>query len=326
MQRGWWFCLVGVVWGLSTSEVRSEETARLPSAKPVPRVQVLPLPGDEAAVRWDGREWSRLYFDASLNRPFLYPMIGPSGVSLTRMGHPHDPAGHSHHNSVWLSHNDVGGINFWGDSGAGKIEVTKIARYIDGDTGVIDMEIVWREKEGKAAKVLLTERRQLRFQPMDKGEWMLLSQSEFRAADQPVELGKSPFGMIGVRMAKTIGVHDGGGRIRNSEGSVDEKEVFWKAARWVDYSGQVAEGVIEGITLFDHPGNPNHPSKFHVRDDGWMGASLTFDAPMTIGKETPLVVRYGLWVHAGLPTIDAINQQWERYGELAATPVPEAAK
>ena len=32
----------------------------------------------------------------------------------------------------------------------------------------------------------------------------------------------------------------------------------------------------------DHPGNPNHPSAFHVREDGWMGASLTFKAPITI--------------------------------------------
>jgi hypothetical protein len=50
-------------------------------------------------------------------------------------------------------------------------------------------------------------------------------------------LGKTPFGFIGVRMAKTIGVHDGGGTILNSEGALDEKEVFWKHAKWAVYSG-----------------------------------------------------------------------------------------
>ena len=52
---------------------------------------------------------------------------------------------------------------------------------------------------------------------------------------------------MSVRMAKTIGVIDGGGRILNSEGQLNEKEVFRKPARWVDYSGAVAQhgaGVI----------------------------------------------------------------------------------
>ena len=54
--------------------------------------------------------------------------------------------------------------------------------------------------------------------------------------------GKTPFGLVGVRMAKPIGIHDGGGTIRNSEGNVDEQGdngCFWKRARWCDYSGPI---------------------------------------------------------------------------------------
>ena len=127
-------------------------------------------------------------------------------------------------------------------------------------------------------------------------------------------------------MAKTIGVHDGGGLIRNSEGKVGERGddgVFWKPARWVDYSGPIAPGANEGVALFDHPDNPNHPSVYHVRDDGWMGASLTFAGPRTIEPGKPLRLRYGLYVHAGVPTAEAIGASWKAFAALPVEPIPD---
>ena len=44
-----------------------------------------------------------------------------------------------------------------------------------------------------------------------------------------VTFGKTPFGFLGVRVAKMIGVKDGGGTIRNSEGGVNEKGVDRKS-------------------------------------------------------------------------------------------------
>ena len=111
-------------------------------------------------------------------------------------------------------------------------------------------------------------------------------------------------------MRKSIGVRDGGGTIRNSAGGVDEAGCFRKPARWVDSSGPVTNKAVEGITLFDHPGNPNHPVAFHVRDDGWMGACLSFGKPVVVARGGSLRLRYGLWVHAGMPPADAIERQW----------------
>lgn len=319
--------LVGLAMALPAS--RSPAQPPLPDAKPVPRFQVLPLPEDQASFQDNGRELARYYFGSELHRPFLYPINGPSGRSLTRMGHPHDPVGHSHHNSVWISHNNVNGQNFWADDSGARIVTRKIIQYEDGPESA-SLVAVNDWVGGQEDRVELRERRRLTVRSLADPElretWLLLIDLELEAGREPTIFGQSPFGLVGVRMAKTIGVNDGGGLIRNSEGNVNEEGpngCFWKSARWIDYSGPITLESVEGLTLFDHPDNPNHPTHFHVRADGWMGASLSFDGPLTIEPEEPLRLRYGLLVHPGAPDLDWIEGHWREFADLPFDPIPE---
>jgi hypothetical protein len=105
--------------GLSVSNTLCAADPALPDAKPVPDMQVLPLPYAQASFEREGRELTRYHFGPDLRRPFWYPLVGPEGRSLTRMGKPDDPGqsvtqaeqpkdsnkpenpqGHSHQNSV----------------------------------------------------------------------------------------------------------------------------------------------------------------------------------------------------------------------------------
>jgi hypothetical protein len=314
---------------MATTAIADEPVANaspnrlLPGAKPVPDVQVEPWPGSQAAFTISARETTRYHFGPDLRRPFLYPIVGPGHRSLTRMGHPHDPEGHSHHNSVWVAHNNVNGDDFWSDKGPGRVVHKRIVRYDDSDDEASLIAInAW---VGKGDKVHMTERRKVTVRPLGgKDEnWLLTLDLQFETPGEPVTLGATPFGMVGVRMAKSIGVNDGGGLIRNSEGNVNEQGpngVYRKRARWVDYSGLIRNDEAAGITLLDHPANPNHPSHFHVRNDGWMGASLTLEQPITIEPGQLLRLRYGLFIHGGLPNPRDIEARW---GEFARTRVED---
>ncbi|HOW65059.1 MAG TPA: PmoA family protein [Candidatus Paceibacterota bacterium] len=298
---------------LVASAIHLPGQGSLPAAKPIPRLQALPLPLDQISFERDGLELTRYYYATNLNRPFLHPINGPSGISLTRMGHPRDPQSHKHHNSVWISHQSVHGVNFWEDGGAGTIAHQTLEEIEDGDeTARVRVLNAWRTGN----KILLWEHRQLTVKTLSSKEWLLVIDLRFETKETEIILGQTAFGLLGVRMAKTIGVRDGGGIIRNSEGGTNEAGAFRKPARWVDYSGPITSTALEGITLMDHPSNRNHPSVFHVREDGWMGSALTYGGEIKITPEQPLALRYGLYVHATVPAKETIDRVFREFAGM----------
>jgi hypothetical protein len=240
------------------------------------------------------------------------------------MGHPLDPVGHAHHDSFWVSHQNVDGQNYWENGQSARIVPRRVVRFDDGDAEAA--MVVENDWVGRDGLLDMRDRRRMAVHPLKDGEWLFILDLQLEAPDDaPVELGQTAFGPVGVRMAKTIGVNDGGGRIRNSEGNEGEQGpngCFRKPARWVDYSGPITRDAAEGITLFDHPSNPGHPSPFHVRGDGWMGVSLTLGGPRTIQPGAPLLLRYALYVHKGVPSREAIDVVWTEFARAAPEPVP----
>ena len=292
--------------------------------RPVPRVQVTPQPYEQASFQREGLEIARYHYGKDLRRPFVFPVVGPAGRSLTRMGHPHDPESHSHHNSVWIAHQSVNGVSFWEDRSKARILHQRIEQFEDvGGVSWVTSVNHWTDEANN--KILLQERTRTAVHLLQDREWLLVLDLQFTAKDD-VTFGKTPFGLIGVRMAKTIGVNDGGGVIRNSEGQVNEKEIFWKPARWCDYSGPVTNDAKEGITLMDHPENPNHPTVFHVRSDGWMGSSFTFAQPRMLKAGEILTVKYGLYVHADDFPRERIDEQWKKFAAMELLGLPAEKK
>ena len=271
------------------------------------RCEAVPLPDNQVSFRIDGVEKLRWHHDKKYPRPFFYPFNGPSGETLTRMGHP-GAQNHDHHRSVWFAHHDINGFDFWADPRPngkfGRIKQKLWLAYADGDDEAIMATLAgWHDADDK---VIMGQETVAALIPLKEGEHLLEIQMTLRAPAKggKADIGKTNFGFLAVRVAKTVSAHFGGGQLRNSEGLVGETEIFGKSARWMDYSGPILVGkgperrtVIEGITFFDHPSNPRHPAKWHVREDGWMGASFCMDEGWTIPADKPLTLRYLLHAH-----------------------------
>jgi hypothetical protein len=288
----------------------------------LPRCEVVPEPHAQASFRIDGREVTRWQFGDDAPGPYFYPLVGPeSGASLTRMGHP-GAQNHDHHRSVWFAHHKVLGIDFWGIAATSRIRQRLWHVYEDrNDCARMAVLLDWLD--GHDPQPLVEQELIATLRPLEQGEYTLSLQSTFRPRIGEVEFQQTNFGFLAVRVAKSISGHFGGGVITSSAGAVGEEAIFGQPAEWMDYSGLMAKpamdggrvDIAEGITYFDHPGNVSFPSKWHVREDGWMGASACRDRGIVITREQPLVLRYLLHVHRGgadAARAEAIASQWRR--------------
>src|SRR5271165_4388287 len=97
-----------------------------------PKVQALPQV-DRASFQVNGVERVGFEFGQDKPRPFLFPVLGPSGAPLTRMGHP-NPVGHEHHRSVWFGHQKVSDTNFWEERSQTDVRIRflRVVLYQDG--------------------------------------------------------------------------------------------------------------------------------------------------------------------------------------------------
>ena len=76
---------------------------------------------------YQGKDLIAGYRIDSNGKPIVYPIIGPGGHRMTRdfpmnKDNRAERSDHDHHRSMWLTHGDVNGVDFWlDDAGCGKI-------------------------------------------------------------------------------------------------------------------------------------------------------------------------------------------------------------
>jgi len=261
------------------------------------RIQLLPLPDEQLSFLVEGQERLRWHAARRYPRPFFYPLNGPSGLSLVRMGHPAD-AGHDHHRAFWHGHQNIGGVNFWEERGGlQQVRQDHWLHYQDGNEEAgMAVRIGWYDAHNVR---LLGEDFMAILRPLPGGETFLELQLTFTTPLAELTIGKTNFGFLGLRVAKSISSHFGSGRLVNSEGAKGEPALFAKPAAWVDYSGPIIGKKWEGVTWFDHPTNRGYPTAWHVRDDGWMSAAYCLREGFTLARNGTLTIRYALHAHGG---------------------------
>ncbi len=285
----------------------------------LPRYQVVPLPGHQVSFQVDGVERTRWHTGSEYPRPFFYPLNGPSGETLTRLGHPGAPD-HEHHRSVWFAHFKVLGIDFWGDGrNDAYIRQRQWLAFEDGeDAARMAVMIGWYD--GHNPQPLISQELVAEMRDDAAGGTLLELQARFIPEAEMLEFQQTNFGFLAVRVAKSISEHFGGGKLTNSEERQGEKDIFGKRAKWMDYSGLIRAGdkkVTEGITFYDHPDNAPEASKepvgWHVRQDGWMGASACMFSSRLTTQQSPLTLRYLLHAHGGELDPEASGNRYDQF-------------
>ncbi|XZE52179.1 PmoA family protein [Planctomycetaceae bacterium SH139] len=299
-----------------------------PAQTTPPRCEIIPLADHRFEMRIDGQLRTVWHFPHDVPRPFLFPLIGPSGQSVTRMGHPGAPD-HDHHRSVWFAHYKVDGFDFWSENGGTKIIQNQWYALEDGDDAArLAFQLHWLAPDDQT---LLWQDVILELQPAsaageERSGWQLEIQTTLRPAAErsQVTLQKTNFGLLAVRVSKSLSAAFGQGLLTADDGQTGEPSLFGKPHRWVDYSGASASGegqsrswFAEGITYFDHPSNPGFPNAWHVRQDGWMCTSPTLAGDLVVTAEQPLTLRYLLRVHADRYDAVSAERVFQQFADSA---------
>ncbi len=208
--------------------------ATLPSARATD--VVISRKDDKAVVTIDGELFTEYVFRGH-SKPILYPIIGPHGIEMTRNypmkedvdNEAHD---HPHHKSLWYTHDDVNGVQFWmeypGNSSKQKPgSIVQKELRIEGPAIISENE--WTSPEGK---VVCSDTRTITFGTTDVGRFIDYSIT-LKATGGDVVFGDTKEGSMGIRTHPLLrlqtdekrGNHTAKGKSINSEGVEGDSDV-----------------------------------------------------------------------------------------------------
>jgi len=290
----------------------------------------------KVGVTIDGKPFTDFYYDGEafhtkVTKPYLWPLRAATGTSITRYWPMEDvpeeaaekkpvrngpPAmDHQHQRGLWFAHDSVNKLDFWNNEwsyytdehrkGMGRMISKGPLQMKPGeDQGSIAATFDWTDMEGK--NPILTESRVMTFYSDPKLRYFDVDIT--LTAITSVTFGDGKDGVFGIRLRPVLQEDKGVSHITNAEGLVGEKQLWGKPSAWCDYSGEI-NGEKVGVAILDHPENPRHPVRWHVRAYGLFAANpfglsvftndKTQDGSMTIEPGKSLHYRYRVIIHPG---------------------------
>jgi hypothetical protein len=283
-----------------------------------------------AVVKIDGEVFAE-YLTKAGTSPALWPIIGPSGKRMTRtypLG-PKDRGGtadHPHHQSLWFTHDNINGADFWAaNHNDGSEQGPHVAHHefvktaSDGEKATIVTRNDWKNGQQR----IMEDERTLVFGRRKNGDRWIDFTITLKATEGDVTFGDTKEGTFAIRVPDSMRVEaTRGGQIVNSEG-LRNNDAWGMPAAWVDYSGPV-EGEMLGIAMFSHPDNFRPRPRWHVRGYGLFTANPfgqhDFPNPdaaeqgsYTVKKGGDITLRYRVLFHRGTTAEANIPAAFEEF-------------
>jgi len=253
-------------------------------------------------------------------KPYFWPLNGNHGTVIRGAG----GGDHPHHTGLCLAyggHGEGGSANIWSDwdeppyGPCGKMLHQRFIRLTAGPVYAEFVEdVVYVKGNGD---VILTETRTAR-------TWYADDQRRFlditHETTPPLDIGARQFLFV-ARLNPSMKIPNEG-HVENSEGQIGRKEVHHQRARWCDLGGEVGDGV-NGIALFDHPENAEHPGLF---------GEIAVPQQMSILHHPPdelltdrFRLRFRVYVHEGITPEAQVESHYRCYAdpvkvEIVSTP------
>lgn len=279
-------------------------------------------------VEIDGRLFSE-YRTTDAQRPYMYPLTGPSGENLARP-YPMEAGGakdHPHHRSMWFTHGGVNGVDFWGDGKRnGTIKHTGFERIqAEGAVGSFVARSAWMLPGGQ---VVMTDERLIRIEAIAGGATAVDWTIKLVAGTGDVTFSDTKEGSFALRLCPSLSIKENRNAHITTSGGATDGAAWGTRAKWVTYHGPDPKGNAVSVTIFDHPLNLRHPTWWHARDYGLFAANpfgihdFEKSADPTKGKHLlargqTLTLRYRVLIESGGPDQAKLAEKFAAFGSDA---------
>jgi len=291
--------------------------------------------------------FTRFLYPDSLEKPVLFPIYDAGGTLITR-GFPLDPrpgepTDHPHHVGLWLTYENVNGLDFWNNSYAipldkksqyGWIKTDSILEMFSGKTGTLRYHARWVNQQNQT---LMEETTRYEFSGTDNQERIIDRTTELTAVTD-ILFADAKDGMLGLRLTRELQIPSrqdqqftdikgnislvkkdtvSNGNYLTSEGNRGDS-AWGTRGRWCKVFGKIKDDSVS-ITIFDHVNNPNYPTFWHARGYGLFAANPLGEKIFSNGKTVlnlkmkkteKIIFRYRILIHNGSSTsnVNELNQ------------------
>ena len=249
--------------------------------------------GEGLRILHKGKQFAEYVVDQA-NKPYLYPVHGPTGAAMTRNypmkkieGERHD---HPHHRGLNFGHEGIGGADSWSEQltwdelgknpkraklvadrvkALGSIKHRSYDKLVATDEHALVVELC--DYLDASGKKVISEQRRMTFHVVE-GARLIDFDQELVASAGDIHFEDKKDAGLSIRVPSSMDVTAKlGGTIVNSRG--DRDLAAWsKKAEWCDYNGPV-DGERLGVAILNHPTSFRHPTGWHVRTYGLFTAN-----------------------------------------------------
>ncbi|GAC1311686.1 MAG: hypothetical protein NVSMB24_31710 [Mucilaginibacter sp.] len=306
-------------------------------------VKIIKQKGNEVAVFIGDKPFTTFLYPDTLEKPVLYPLRAANGAIVTRGfpldPRPGDPTDHPHHIGMWLTYENVNGLDFWNNSYAipkekkqsyGWIRTDHILSTSDGQTGKLGYHANWTNHQ---KEVLLEETTSFEFS--GNAHQRIIDRTTVLTARQDVTFTDAKDGLFGLRLSHELEIPavqnqkftDNKGIVTTIKSNADNiaggtyltsagkrgNDAWSTRAVWCKAYGKIRKDSIS-VTIIDHPRNPNYPTFWHARGYGLFAANPLGEKVFTNGKSEKnlrlkkgesVTFRYRVVVNDGAKTVSA---------------------
>ncbi len=292
---------------------------------------------DSIALSGAGGIVWQLNHSPDLNKVHFDPLGTADGKPLTW----NSPPDHVWHHGLWFSWKVINRLNYW--------EINRATGKPQGTTRLIEMKAVRTDRDGAELRL------QFAYHPVGKPDDIVLDETVLLEIETPRPDGTYRIDWLQETTARQDAVFDrtpppgqpggkghggyGGLSLRGAKDLAQtmmidasgrrDMDIHRQYSRWMDTSGIIGKQHA-GITFFDHPSNPRHPTPWFIVKSQlkhgpftYMNPALLCWAPLKLKKGHTLRQFYRILVHPGPAYPSLLQEEFERF---AATAPPPPAK